>query len=160
MASKITKTNAVRLLESADIDFQKLHYDYPKGEDFSGEKVCELLNMSPEQSFKTLCARGKDNAIFVFSIPVAAELDLKKAAKAAGEKKVELVHVKELLNITGYERGSVSPVGLKKDYPVFIDETAILFDNIGISGGAKGSTLLISAKALCDFLGARLEDLT
>ena len=107
-----------------------------------------------EQIFKTLVARGEKQGYLVFCIPVCCELDLKKAAKAAKDKKVELIAVRELLPLTGYIRGGCSPIGMKKHFPTFIDETAILYDEIGVSAGQRGAQVLLNPDALCEYVGA------
>ena len=159
MEKKQTKTNAVRILEQSGIEFEVLHYDVPEGTVFSGDVVSGLLGLDDDLTFKTLCARGKNGRILVFCVPVNCELSLKKAAAVSGEKKVEMVHVKELRDLTGYERGSVSPIGMKKQYPTFIDETAILFDKISVSGGAKGCSVYLSPHELCELVGADFCDI-
>lgn len=159
MAKQQNKTNVMRILEADGIAYEPLYYELGDRE-FSGEAVCEILGVSPEESFKTLCARGERKGIAVFVIPVAGELDLKAAAAACGDKAVTLVPVKELKNLTGYERGGVSPVGMKKLYPVFIDETAQLFEHIEISGGVKGCSVKLEPEALRAFLGAKFAALT
>ena len=150
---KETKTNAMRMLERAGVPYAPVYYDLGE-EEFSGEAVSELTGIPPEQSFKTLCARGERRGVLVFVVPVSGELDLKAAAVAAGDKRVELIHVKELLSLTGYVRGGVSPVGMKKQYPTFFDEQALLFETIAISGGQRGCTMLVSPKLLLSLLGA------
>ena len=110
--------------------------------------------------FKTLVARGEKRGLLVFCIPVNAELDLKKCAAVAGDKRVELVAVKELLGLTGYIRGGCSPIGMKKDFPTYFDETVILYDKITISAGIKGCQLMLSQSELIDFIGATVADLT
>ena len=116
--------------------------------------------MPEEQVFKTLVARGDRSGIHVFCIPVCCELDLEKAAKAAGDKNIEMVPVKELLSLTGYIRGGCSPVGMKKKYPTHIDETCILYDEIAVSAGARGQQMILSPIALAELIGAELADLT
>ena len=116
--------------------------------------------MPPEQVFKTLVTRGDRTGINVFCIPVCCELDLKKAAKAASDKKIEMVAVKELLSLTGYIRGGCSPVGMKKKYPTFMDETAILWDEIAVSAGARGHQMILNPEQLVEYLDATLLDLT
>ena len=153
------KTNAVRLLEAAGIDFSLGEYEVDE-EDLSGVHAAELIGMPPEQVFKTLVARGDRNGIAVFCIPVAEELDLKRAAAASGNKSLEMVHVKELLSLTGYIRGGCSPVGMKKRYPTYIDETCILFDQIAVSAGRRGLQLLIAPDDLCSFVDAEQVPLT
>ena len=153
------KTNAVRLLEAAGISFELGEYEVDE-DDFSGVHAAELIGMPPEQMFKTLVARGDRNGIAVFCIPVAEELDLKRAASVSGNKSLEMVHVKELLGLTGYIRGGCSPVGMKKHYPTYIDETCILFDRIAVSAGRRGLQLLIAPEDLCAFVGAEQTALT
>ncbi len=153
------KTNAMRMLETAGIAYETLYYEVGD-EVFSGETVSALIGVPPEQCFKTLCARGDKRGILVFVIPVSSELDLKAAAVAAGDKAVEMVHTKELLALTGYIRGGVSPVGMKKAYPTFIDETAQLFDVISISGGAKGCSLVVDPQKLAAYVSAEFAPLT
>lgn len=154
-----TKTNAVRLLEAAGIPFELGEYEVDE-EDLSGVHAAEMIGMPPEQVFKTLVARGDRNGIAVFCIPVAEELDLKRAAAVSGNKSLQMVHVRELLALTGYIRGGCSPVGMKKHYPTYVDETCILFDRIAVSAGRRGLQLLISPDDLCAFLGAQQVRLT
>ena len=153
------KTNAVRLLEAAGIPFELGEYEVDE-EDLSGVHAAEMIGMPPEQVFKTLVARGDRNGIAVFCIPVAEELDLKRAAAVSGNKSLQMVHVRELLAPTGYIRGGCSPVGMKKHYPTYVDETCILFDRIAVSAGRRGLQLLISPDDLCAFLGAQQVRLT
>ncbi|MDD6275062.1 MAG: Cys-tRNA(Pro) deacylase [Clostridiaceae bacterium] len=154
-----SKTNAVRLLEAAGIPFELGEYEVDE-EDLSGVHAAEMIGMPPEQVFKTLVARGDRNGIAVFCIPVAEELDLKRAAAVSGNKSLQMVHVRELLALTGYIRGGCSPVGMKKHYPTYVDETCILFDRIAVSAGRRGLQLLISPDDLCAFLGAQQVRLT
>ncbi|MBQ9886991.1 MAG: Cys-tRNA(Pro) deacylase [Lachnospiraceae bacterium] len=149
----MNKTNVMRLLEQAKIEYKAGEYEYDEN-DLSGVHAAQALNMDPDMMFKTLVARGDKNDIRVFCIPVAEELDLKKAAKAAGDKKIELVHVKELLGLTGYIRGGCSPIGMKKKYPTYIEESALLFDEISISAGARGCQVLVSPEKLIEYVGA------
>lgn len=155
----MVKTNAMRLLEQAGISFKTLEYEVDKN-DLSGEHVASQIGMPFEQVFKTLVARGEKRGIMVFCIPVNQELNLKKAAIAVADKKIELIHVKELLGLTGYIRGGCSPVGMKKKYPTYLDETAILFDAITISAGVLGCQLVINPEELITYLNAALYDLT
>ena len=155
----MTKTNAVRLVEQAGIPCSQRAYEYDEA-DLSGMHAAQAIGLPPEQVSKTLVARGDKRGVLVFCIPVCCELDLKKAAKAAGDKKVELVHQKELLGLTGYIRGGCSPVGMKKQYPTFIDETAYLFATIAVSAGARGQQLLLSPEYLIDFVTMSVCDLT
>ena len=134
---KIQKTNAMRLLDSAGINYSMASYEYDES-DLSGVHAAQELGVSEDIVFKTLVTRGDGNAIFVFVIPVAESLDLKKAARASGNKSIEMIHVREILDITGYIRGGCSPIGMKKAYPTFIDETAILSEKIYFSAGKRG----------------------
>ena len=155
---KIEKTNAMRMLDQSNIPYETGEYEYAES-DLSGDHVADYLGISKEEIFKTLVTRGNDNELYVFVVPVSGELDLKKAAAAAGVKKVEMIHVKEIFNLTGYLRGGCSPIGMKKQYPTFIDETAILFDKIYISGGKRGLQIIIDPQVLADFTGAKLVDI-
>ncbi|WP_154572510.1 Cys-tRNA(Pro) deacylase [Baileyella intestinalis] len=155
---KIEKTNAMRMLDQSNIPYETGEYEYDES-DLSGDHVADYLGISKEEIFKTLVTRGNDNELYVFVVPVSGELDLKKAAAAAGVKKVEMIHVKEIFNLTGYLRGGCSPIGMKKQYPTFIDETAILFDKIYISGGKRGLQIIIDPQVLADFTGAKLVDI-
>lgn len=155
----MTKTNAVRLVEQAGLSHRCVEYEFDE-HDLSGLHAAEAVGMPPEQVFKTLVARGDKKGILVFCIPVCCTLDLKKAAKAAGDKKVELVPMKELLALTGYIRGGCSPIGMKKSYPTYIDETAELFDEIAVSAGARGQQLLLAPDDLIHYTGMTACDLT
>lgn len=155
---KIEKTNAMRMLDQSNIPYETGEYEYDES-DLSGDHVADYLGIAKEEIFKTLVTRGNDNELYVFVVPVSGELDLKKAAAAAGVKKVEMIHVKEIFNLTGYLRGGCSPIGMKKQYPTFIDETAILFDKIYISGGKRGLQIIIDPQVLADFTGAKLVDI-
>ena len=149
----MTKTNVMRLLDSAKIPYRTAEYAYDEN-DLGGMHAAAGIGMPPEQIFKTLVARGEKRGYLVFCIPVCCELDLKKAAKAAGDKKVELIHVKELLPLTGYIRGGCSPIGMKKRYRTLIDETCVLWDTIFISGGKRGYQLELAPDDLISFCGA------
>lgn len=153
------KTNAIRLIQQAKLPFREAFYEYDES-DLSGTHAAEAVGMPPEQVFKTLVTRGDRTGINVFCIPVCCELDLKKAAKATGDKKIEMVAVKELLSLTGYIRGGCSPVGMKKKYPTFVDETAILWDEIAVSAGARGHQMILNPEQLVEYIGANLMDLT
>ena len=153
------KTNVMRVLEQHKIAYTP--HEYPHGKEaVDGASVAHLLGQDPAQVFKTLVARGKSGGFHVFVIPVEKELDLKKAAKASGEKSVEMVHVKELLGLTGYIRGGCSPIGMKKKFPTFVDETCILFARITVSAGCRGCQLLLPVEALTAFIDATVCDLT
>jgi len=155
----MTKTNAVRLIEQAKISHRCTEYSYDE-QDLNGMHAAEAIGMPPEQVFKTLVVRGDKRGVLVFCIPVCCELDLKKAAKAAGDKKVDLIPMKELLPLTGYIRGGCSPVGMKKTYPTFIDETAVLSDEIAVSAGVRGQQMILSPDDLIDYANMTVCDLT
>ena len=153
-----TKTNAVRLVQQAKIPCREHFYEFDEN-DLNGNHAAQAIGMPPEQVFKTRVARGPKTGIHVFCIPVCCELDLKKAAKAAGDKSIELVAVKELLGLTGYIRGGCSPVGMKKHYPTFLDETCILWDEIAVSAGERGHQMVLSPEGLQSITQAKLADL-
>ena len=154
-----SKTNAVRLVEQAGISCKEQFYEYQE-DDLSGMHAAQALGMPPEQVFKTLVARGPKTGIHVYCIPVCCELDLKKAAKVAGDKSMELVAVKELLPLTGYIRGGCSPVGLKKQYTTFLDETCILYEEIAVSAGERGHQMLLNPEDLAKITNATYADIT
>lgn len=154
-----SKTNAVRLVEQAGISCKEQFYEYQE-DDLSGMHAAQALRMPPEQVFKTLVARGPKTGIHVYCIPVCCELDLKKAAKVAGDKSMELVAVKELLPLTGYIRGGCSPVGMKKQYPTFLDETCILYEEIAVSAGERGHQMLLNPEDLAKITNATYADIT
>lgn len=153
------KTNAMRLLDKAGIGYGTAEYEVDET-DLSGTHIAETLGINPDIVFKTLVARGEKTGINVFVIPVAEELDLKKCAVAAGDKRVEMIHVKELLGLTGYIRGGCSPVGMKKKYPTYIDEKAAGCEKIYVSAGQRGHQLIVSPRELADFVGAKFVSLT
>ncbi len=154
----MTKTNAIRFLEAKKIDFTLHHYEVSE-DDLSGETVARKINADADSVFKTLVAKNDKEEIFVFCIPVTAELELKKAAKACGQKKIDMLKVSELLEKTGYIRGGCSPVGMKKNFPVFIEESALLFERIYISGGARGVQIHIAPSTLAEITQASFFDL-
>lgn len=154
-----TKTNAVRLVQQAKIPCRESFYEFDE-KDLRGTHAAKAIGMPSEQVFKTLVARGEKTGINVFCIPVCCELDLKKAAKAAGDKNMEMVAVKELLNLTGYIRGGCSPVGMKKKYPTFIDETCTLWEEIAVSAGARGHQMIVPPEDLAKLVNAKLADIT
>lgn len=140
------KTNAVRQLDRLAAAYTLHEYDI--NEAVSGTEVAALLGQEPDMVFKTLVTVGKTNNHYVFMVPVAQELDLKKAAGAAKEKSIEMIPLKDLLPLTGYVHGGCSPIGMKKQFPTFIDETAVLFDRIVFSGGRRGLQIETSLDAL------------
>ena len=155
----MTKTNVMRLLEAAGIAYRTAEYEYDEA-NLSGLHAAEQVGMDAEQVFKTLVTRGDKTGILVFCIPVDMELDLKKAASVSKNKKVEMTHMKELLGLTGYIRGGCSPVGMKKEFPTYIDETAMLFGAIAVSGGMRGVQLIVNPDQLLGFVKGEYVDLT
>lgn len=155
----MVKTNAMRLLESEGIDFQVLEYEVDES-DLSGEHAAELVGYPVEQIFKTLVLKGEKTGYFVCCIPSHEELDLKKVAKAIKDKKVDMIPMRDLLGLTGYLRGGCSPIGMKKKFPTFVDETAILFDEITVSAGQRGVMVLLNPEELVSYIDAELCDLT
>ena len=156
---KEEKTNVMRLLEQNGIAYTA--HEYPHGDEApDGVTVARILGQDPETVFKTLVTRGTSGAYYVFDIPVAYTLDLKKAAKAVGEKSVAMILSRELLPLTGYIHGGCSPVGMKKSFPTFIDETAELFDSICVSAGRIGAQVELSPQDLARITGAAFAELT
>ncbi len=154
---KTTKTNAVRMAETAKIDFEVINYE---SDGFmEGTAIAEKLGQPPEQTFKTLVTKGKPGQFFVFVVPVAEELDLKKAAKAVGEKSVEMLPVKDLLSVTGYVRGGCSPIGMKKLFKTIIHQSSNNFDKIMFSGGRLGTQIKMSPQDLARLIGAGFGDI-
>ncbi|MBQ3669645.1 MAG: Cys-tRNA(Pro) deacylase [Clostridia bacterium] len=151
-------TNVMRILEKLGIPFTSREYAYDE-DDLSGVHAAEALGLPPEQVFKTLVAAGDKTPHCVFIIPVAEELDLKKCAAAGGNKRVELIHVRELQPLTGYIRGGCSPIGMKKKLPTFLDETALLFDFISVSAGQRGVQVCLSPDDLMRAADAKAADL-
>ena len=153
-----TKTNAVRIVQQSGIPCREEFYEFDE-KDLNGNHAAAAIGKPAEEVFKTLVARGERTGINVFCIPVCFELDLKKAAKAAGDKNMVMVPVKELLGLTGYIRGGCSPVGMKKKYPTFIDETAQLYDEIAVSAGARGHQMIVPPEAIANLVNAKLCDI-
>lgn len=152
------KTNAVRLIQQAKIPCREAFYEFDE-QDLNGNYAAEAIGFPPEQVYKTLVARGSRTGINIFCIPVCFELDLKKAARIAGDKDMMLIPVKELLSLTGYVRGGCSPVGMKKKFPTFMDETCQLFDEIAVSAGERGHQMILPPLALAEFVDAILADI-
>lgn len=158
---KLAKTNAMRELERGGVAYEALTYeDNGSNESGYGLYIAEKLGEDPDATFKTLVTQAASGGYVVCCIPVALELDLKKAAAAAGEKSLAMLPMRDLETTTGYIRGGCSPVGMKKLFPTLIDETAQLFDQIGISGGRRGLSLRLNPEELAAFLGASFADLT
>ena len=148
----------MRVLEQHKIAYTA--HEYPHGKEaVDGVTVAQMLGQEPQRVFKTLVAKGKSGGHYVFVIPVAEELDLKKAAKAAGEKSVEMVHVKDLLPLTGYVRGGCSPVGMKKDFPTVFDETALSCPTVMVSAGKIGFQIETEPQALINLVRAKTAPL-
>ena len=157
---KEEKTNVMRILEQKQIPYTPHTYEHEEGVAVDGLTVALSLGQDPECVFKTLVARGASKGIYVFCIPVAENLDLKKAAKAVREKSVEMVAVKEINALTGYVRGGCSPVGMKKKYPTYFDETAELYDTIAVSAGERGHQMEVPPMELLELVDGTLADLT
>ena len=153
-----SKTNAVRLVQQAGIPCREEFYEFDEN-DLNGKHAANAIGFPPEQVFKTLVARGAKRGILVFCIPVCCELDLKKAAKASGDKSIELLPVKELLSTTGYIRGGCSPVGMKKKYPTYFDEVCLLFDEIAVSAGERGHQMILPPNDLISLVEANIVDI-
>ena len=155
---KEEKTNVMRILDQRGIPYTPHTYDHENGA-VDGVTVARSLGQDPEAVFKTLVARGASGGLYVFDIPVGDSLDLKKAAKAVGEKSIAMLHQKELLPLTGYVHGGCSPVGMKKQYPTVFHQTALDYDTIYISAGKIGAQVELAPRDLLDLLGARAADI-
>lgn len=151
---KEARTNVMRLLDRAKIPYESREYAYTE-EDLSGVHAAEALGFPCRMVFKTLVLHGDKTGYFVCCIPVDQEIDLKKAAALSGNKKAELLHVKELLPLTGYLRGGCSPIGMKKQFPTWIHESAEEEERISISAGQRGVQVLLSPKELAKYIGAQ-----
>lgn len=154
----MTKTNVMRILDTAGISFRTAEYPVDES-DLSGVHAAAEMNMPVEQVFKTLVLEG-DGGYLVCVIPVAEELDLKLVARESGNKRVEMIPMKDLINITGYMRGGCSPIGMKKKFPTFIDETCGLWDEIAVSAGMRGEQIILSPDDLAKETGAKICPLT
>ncbi|WP_102029069.1 Cys-tRNA(Pro) deacylase [Salirhabdus sp. Marseille-P4669] len=159
MAKKGDKTNAVRMIERQKIAYELLHYEIQDAESVDGISVSEKIGYSVEYVYKTLVATSSTNQYYVFVVPVAEELDLKKAAKVVGQKKVEMIPVKELLNITGYVRGGCSPIGMKKLFPTYLDASAESLEFMIVSAGKIGLQLKLSPQDLAKAANAEFVDI-
>lgn len=160
MKKKPVVTNAMRLLKAAGIAYEEIEYETDEvGDDF-GVSVAALCGMPPEMSFKTLVARGDRTGVMVACVPVKKEVDLKKLAAASGNKKVEMIHVRELLSLTGYIRGGVSPIGMKKKYPTYVDASGQSLDKIAVSGGTCGVSLVMTPADLQNATDCIFEEIT
>lgn len=152
------KTNVMRLLDNAQIEYRMYEYSVEDGL-LDALSIARKIGEASEQVFKTLVTVGASKEHFVFVIPAGCELDLKKAARVSGQKSIEMIPMKQLLPLTGYIHGGCSPVGMKKPFRTFIDETAILYDYICVSGGKVGTNVAIHPERLADFVGAEFVDL-
>lgn len=157
--AKQPKTNAARLLEAAKLAFELVPYEVDENH-LEASHVAESLGEDINQVFKTLVLRGERKGLFVCVIPGNCEVDLKKAARAAGDKKAEMIAVKELLPLTGYIRGGCSPIGMKKPLPTFFHSSALEQEYIFVSAGVRGLQIKISPRQLIDFVGASVLDIT
>lgn len=155
----MVKTNAMRLLDKAKIKYDTIEYEVDEN-DLSGVTIAKKANLDDKMVFKTLVAKGDKTGYLVFCIPVAKEVDLKKAAKISGNKKIEMVHVKDLLGLTGYIRGGCSPVGMKKKFDTYFDETCKNFEKITVSAGVRGCQLLLNTGDITKFTNAKINSLT
>jgi Cys-tRNA(Pro)/Cys-tRNA(Cys) deacylase len=154
----VPKTNAMRILEGMGVSFEVAVY--PAGEEHQdAASVAGMLGVSPDMLFKTLVAHDESGKTLVFCVPGAAELDLKKAARAAGAKKVDLIALKDLTPLTGYVRGGCSPVGMKKSFPTWIDEFALAFERIWVNAGARGMQVRVAPADLVRACAASFADL-
>lgn len=158
MEKENDKTNAMRILDRNSIAYRIGRYEYDEN-DLNGMHAAEGIGADPLTVFKTLVTRGQSKNYYVFCIPVCCELNLKKAAKSVNEKNVEMIHVKELLSITGYIRGGCSPLGMKKQFSTIIDESASMWDEIAVSGGKRGLQIFINPTDLCNVINAKFEDI-
>ena len=158
--AKEEKTNVMRILEQKQISYTAHTYEHEEGVAVDGVTVAAQLGQDPECVFKTLVARGASKGVYVFCIPVAENLDLKKAARAVGEKAIEMVAVKEINALTGYIRGGCSPVGMKKQYPTVFHETAEIVDTIMVSAGKIGYQVELAPADLMELVGGTLSDIT
>jgi Cys-tRNA(Pro)/Cys-tRNA(Cys) deacylase len=154
---KEDKTNVMRVLEGKKITYTS--HSYNPDATMTGEEIAGILGEEPEKVFKTLVTQGKSGAYYVFVVPVKAELDLKKAAKASGEKAVSMIKQKELLPLTGYVHGGCSPIGMKKQFPTFIHETASQYDKIFVSAGKVGYQIELAPNDLISVSGCNIADI-
>ena len=159
MSKSMPKTNAMRQLDAARIPYEVLTYEVDES-DLSGTHIAEQIGLPLPMVFKTLVAKGDKTGHLVCCIPVDKEIDLKAAATLTGNKKIEMVHVKDLLGLTGYIRGGCSPIGMKKVFPTYVDESALGFEEITVSSGTRGAQRLLNRASLLQFIQAKTADLT
>ncbi len=151
------KTNVMRILDSKNIKYD--FFEYEQNPKLSGNDIAKMLNENPEATFKTLITQAKSKEYYAFLVPVNAELDLKKAASLVGEKNLEMIPQKDLLKVTGYVHGGCSPIGLKKDYQVSIDENCLNFDYIIFSGGHLGTQVKLKTDDFIDFVKPKIGNI-
>lgn len=151
--AKQVKTNALRLLDKAKIKYELKEYEYDE-EHLSGHHIIDQVDLDADQIFKTLVLQDNHHNYLVCCIPVLEEIDLKKLAKLAGKKNVEMIHQKDLLKVTGYIRGGCSPVGMKKKFPTYIDESICTQEKVAFSAGKRGLQMVVCADEIIDFLQA------
>ncbi len=156
--SKMIKTNVMRLLDAAKIKYEAR--EYPVDEhDLSGSHAADLMGADHGSVFKTLVLKGERTGYLVCCIPVDGEVDLKKAARAALDKKVEMLPMRDLLSLTGYVRGGCSPIGMKKKFPTYLDLSALEYEKIAISAGMRGVQVILPPEKLAEYVGAKITDL-
>ena len=158
MAKKHQKTNAMRILDSKKIEYNMYTYEVDENH-IDGISVAQKLNQDEKMVFKTLVAQGASKNFYVFVIPVAESLDMKKAAKSVGEKSVEMIHVKDINSITGYIRGGCTPLGMKKQFPTVVDSSAEKYDKIIISGGRIGSQIILNPQDLVKVVRGKFDNI-
>ncbi len=156
--AKIKKTNAMRLLEKKKIEFEVMTYDNKDGK-IDGISVASKIGRNPESVYKTLVTEGASGEHYVFVIPVTEELDLKKAARVSGEKKMQMIHVKDILKLTGYIRGGCSPIGMKKPFKTFIEKSADKLEKMVVSGGMIGLQMELEPYKLLDAVNGEMSDI-
>ena len=152
------KTNVMRIAESQGVNYRAMSYEVDDG-NYDGNLIAQKLHLDPDSVFKTLVCMDDKGGHIVCCIPVSQELDLKKAARASGRKRIEMLPLKELLPLTGYVRGGCSPIGMKKPFPTYIDETAQLFDEISVNAGKRGEQIILNSDDLCRMIDAHYADL-
>lgn len=158
MAKKF-KTNALRMLDKVKIPYSIKEYEYDE-EHLDGRHVASQVNMDPNAIFKTLVLHDHHNEHLVCCVPVLEEIDLKKLAKLAGRKSVEMIHQKDLLSVTGYIRGGCSPVGMKKQFPTYIDESILKVDEVAFSAGKRGYQMIVNVQQILTYLNVEVGDIT
>ena len=156
---KNNKTNAMRQLDAAKIEYTVGEYEVDEN-DLSGTHIADCIGLPYEQVFKTIVTKGDRTGYLVFCIPCHKEIDLKTAASVTGNKRIEPIHVKELLSLTGYIRGGCSPIGMKKKFPTWFDESALLQERITVSAGVRGMQIFARTADLLAFIGAKTADVT